>query len=91
VPVNVPPLARVIVNVVFAGSVPIAEMGAVADRVPFPIPFVKFAVPVIPKLVAEIDVVAFTVNVVLIAAADAAAVKASSAKAKVKNVRFIVF
>ncbi len=87
-PVKVPPLARVIVKVVFTGSEPIAVMGTDAAMVPFPIPFVKFAWPVIPKPVAEIVVVAFTVKVVLMVAAGAAA-HTSSAKAKFEKVRLI--
>jgi hypothetical protein len=87
-PVKVPPLARVIVKVVFTGSELIAVIGIDAAMVPFPIPFVKFAWPVIPKLVPETVVEAFTVKVVLMLAAGAAA-HTSSAKAKVEKVRFI--
>ena len=87
-PVNVPPLARVIVKVVFTGSVPSAVAATVAAIVPFPIPFVKLAWPVIPKPVAEIVVVAFTVKVVLMLAA-VAAVHTSSVKTKLERVRFI--
>ena len=87
-PVKVPPLARVIVKVVFMGSEASPVAGTVAAIVPFPIPFVKFAWPVIPKPVAEIVVVAFTVKVVLMLAAGAAA-QTSSAKAKFEKVRLI--
>jgi hypothetical protein len=88
VPVKVPPLARVIVKLAFTGSETIAVVGTDAATVPFPIPFVKFAWPVIPKPAAVIVVVAFTVKVVLIVAARAA-VHISSAKAKFEKVRFI--
>ncbi len=72
-PVNVPPLAKMIVNVVFTGSKIIAPAGIEAENVPFPILPVKFAEPETPKVVPELDVVAFTVRVVLIVAAFAAA------------------
>jgi hypothetical protein len=78
----------VIVKVVFTGSEVIALTGTVAATVPFPMPFVKLAVPVIPKPVAEIVVVAFTVKVVLMLAA-VAAVHTSSVKTKLEKVRFI--
>ena len=87
-----PPLARVIVKVVFTGSDSIAAIPIEAAIVPLPMPPVKLVVPARAKLVKSEDgfKVAFTVNVVLIVAAGAAA-PTSSAKARVENVRFIVF
>lgn len=88
VPVIVPPAAKVIVNVVVTGSEASAVMGTDAVIVPFPIPPVKFVVPLIVMPLAPRAAVAFTVNVVLIVAAGAAA-QTTRAKAKLAHARFI--
>jgi hypothetical protein len=85
----VPPAASVIVNVVFTGSELIPEMGTEAERLPLPMPPVKFDVPVIVKPVAPRTAVALTVNVVLIVAAGAMA-HASRAEARTAESRVII-
>ena len=88
-PVRLPPVRPVIVNVVVAGSETRAERGTVADMVPLPMPPVKLAVPlmVAPEAPA-MAAVAFTVKVVeIVAAGDTA--QTINAKAKLDTVRFI--
>src|SRR5437899_7361162 len=87
-PVRLPPVRPVIVNVVVAGSAIRAERGTVADMVPLPMPPVKLAVPLIVAPETPRAAVAFTVNVVGILAAGATA-HTINVKAKLDTVLFI--
>ena len=87
VPTIVPP-----VSVMVNGALKFPAESGVRDTDPLNVPlpiFVSVAVPVTEMLAPTLPV-AFTVNVVLIVAAGAAA-PTSSAKAKFENVRFMVF